>query len=169
MYEKKHFSLRHMLNILHKIQSSFIMSDKLTIEKKMPADAVQYMTPDGAIFFAPPTADFRTIYAYGKIIATKGVENQKTAIGVAVAQGGLFDFQRSGDVFYPSYTDASNYAVGVLMNGAGYSWAETEAIAGFYATWKSSQGWTHRQTIWWQNGFSAAEKGHLPAPPYPVS
>jgi len=26
------------------------MADKLTIEKKMPADAVQYMAPDGAIF-----------------------------------------------------------------------------------------------------------------------
>jgi hypothetical protein len=145
------------------------MADKLTIDKETPGNAVRYIAPDGTTFLAPPTADFLTVYAYGKMIASKKFGDQKAAIGVALAQGGLFDFQRSGGVFYPSYTDASNYAVGVLMNGAGYSWAETEAVAGYYATWNSSQGWTHRQTIWWQNGFSAAEKGHLPAPPYPIS
>jgi hypothetical protein len=137
------------------------MADSLAIDKKTPTDAVKYMAPDGTIFLAPPTANFRSVYAYGRSIAIKSIFEQKTLIGLAVGQGGVFDFQRKDGVFYPDYTDASNFAVGVLMNGAGYTWVDTETIAGLYATWKSSQGWTQRQTIWWHNGFSAAEAGHL--------
>ncbi len=42
-------------------------------------------------------------------------------IKVGVGYGGIFDFQRSGNSFYGNYTYASNYAVGILMNGAHYS------------------------------------------------
>jgi hypothetical protein len=151
------------------MKGSFLMADKIKIDENAPVDAVKYMTPDGVTFLAPPTANFPAIYAYGKLISTQPLSHQKAAIGAAVSHYGFYDFQRQAGTFYSAYTDASNYAVGVVMSGAGYSWAETEAIAATFATFYSSQGWTSRQTKWWHYGFSAAADGHLPPPPYPTA
>jgi len=87
------------------------------------------------------------------------------AIKAAVAQGGIFDFQRCGDEFFPAYTNASNYAVGFLMHAAAFSEVTTDAIGGYYASQHSQTGWTLRQTTWWNNGWSAANQNKLPEPP----
>ena len=131
----------------------------------LPADAVQYTAPDGTKFYAPPSANFSAAQAYGSKIANMPFTERVAAIRAAIGRGGIFDFQRSGDTFYPAYTDASNYAVGVLMQGAGYAEWETDLIAGGYAAIGSSQGWTTRQTEWWDRGWSAANDGRLPSPP----
>ena len=73
------------------------------------------------------------------------------AIGAAAGQGGIFDFQGSGDVFYTKYTDPSNYGVGVLTRGAGFSWLDTVSVAGGYASLYSSQGLSPQLTTWWLN------------------
>jgi hypothetical protein len=104
------------------------------------------------------------VQAYGKQVGSMTLTQQKNAIGAAVGQGGLYDYQRNGDIFYPAYTNASNYAVGVLMQGAGYPQWETDLIGGAYASMYSGQGWTALQTEWWNNGWTAANNGTLPLP-----
>jgi hypothetical protein len=118
---------------------------------------------DGSTFYAPANADFGAVYDFGKSISN--LWNPVKEIGAAIGQGGFFDFQKSGDIFYSQYTNASNYGVGVLMNGAGYSWTQTAMIAGGYASLYSQQGWTSELTTWWRNGYTAASAGQLPRPP----
>lgn len=131
----------------------------------VPPDAVLYQAPDGQTFYAPADADFGAVYEYGKSLSKLWGSDRVNGIGTAVGQGGLFDFQRSGDVFYTKYTDASNYGVGVLMNGAGFSWQDTLSIAGGYASLYSRQGLTSQLTTWWLNGYRAATSGKIPQPP----
>jgi hypothetical protein len=87
-------------------------------------------------------------------------------VNSSVGHYGSYDFQRNGgkgkcpvNIFYPAYTDASNYAVGVYMNGAGYSFGQTTAIAGGFANLFSSNAGSARQQQWWANGFNAAQSG----------
>jgi hypothetical protein len=129
---------------------------------------VKDVAPDGTPFLVPDHADFAAIRKYGEIISHLPFLEREEAIRLAVNQGGFYDFQRKGGRFYNDYTDASNYAVGVLMYSAGYSWLETKTIAGAYATVKSKpKGWTARQTDWWWRGFKAAEDDKLPPAPLP--
>lgn len=77
----------------------------------------------------------------------------------AIGQGGTFDYQRHDGTFYIAYTHASNYAVGVVMYGAGYSKDETIAIGAAYAATHSSQGFTKEQEGRWVRGWNAAARG----------
>jgi hypothetical protein len=124
-----------------------------------------YQAPDGQTFYAPANADFGAVYDYGKSLSNLWGSDRLNGIGTAVGQGGLFDFQRSGDIFYAKYTDASNYGVGVLMNGAGFSWQDTLSIVGGYASLYSRQGLTPLLTTWWLNGYRAATAGKIPQSP----
>jgi hypothetical protein len=78
------------------------------------ADAVYIKRQMVKLFYAPASADFGAVYDYGKSLSNLWGSDRLNGIGTAVGQGGLFDFQRSGDIFYTKYTDASNYGVGVL-------------------------------------------------------
>lgn len=80
----------------------------------------EYITADGAKFLAPPDADFAAMKAYGQSIKDLGTIARLWAVGAAVGQGGRFDVQRKGTIFYSQYTDAANFAVGVVMQSAGY-------------------------------------------------
>ena len=145
------------------------MADELKNDDTYLAGAVTYKTSDGTIFLAPQTANFPAAYAYGKLISTQPLGQQKVAIGAAISHSGFYDFQRHSGTFYKSHTDASNYVVGVVMNGAGYSWIETETIAATFATLYSKHGWTSSQSKWWYYGFLDAKNGQLPRPPYPTA
>jgi len=80
-------------------------------------------------------------------------------IQIGIGHGGIFDYQRSGNTFYGSYTYASNYAVGIVMNGAGYSLNSTVFIASRFANMFSSNAGAPQQAAAWKNGWNAAMSG----------
>jgi hypothetical protein len=110
---------------------------------------------------APPCADFRQVYAAGQLVAPLPEGAQLTAANNAVGHEGTYDFQRvpSEDTFYPAYTNASNYAVGVFMAGAGFSMAATVNFAKFYAFVGSSNYGSRQQIQWIKNGWTDATFG----------
>jgi hypothetical protein len=73
-----------------------------------------------------------------------------------VGRSGRFDFQREGDTFVHPYTDASNYAVGAYLAGAGYTLNETNLIANTLAHTMSSNAGSQAQQAWWAKGWSDA-------------
>ena len=95
----------------------------LTIVHGAPEDAVSLTAGDGTPFYAPPHADFCKVYAAGQANWQNPI-----AAYLAVGQFGTYDFQRDNEIFYSAYTNASNYAVGVYMSGAGYSYHATVVI-----------------------------------------
>ncbi|MGH6851494.1 MAG: hypothetical protein ACREDD_13790 [Methylocella sp.] len=89
---------------------------------------------------APPRADFREVYAAGLRIASDPLPFQVPQIEASLSQGDLYDFQRDPirQEVYPAYADASNYAVGVYMVGAGFALFYTLRMAEAYALFHSS-------------------------------
>ena len=96
---------------------------KLKTVYDVPDVAVSYTTGDGTQFHAPPDADFRKVYAAGRANG-----RALRAVRSAIGQFGTYAFQRKDGHFYTAYMDASNYAAGVYMAGAGYSYFETIAM-----------------------------------------
>lgn len=136
---------------------SFIDPFGLATIYGVPSGSVQYVAPDGQTFYAPSYANFQAVLAAGQ---TNGMTNL-SGINSAIGQGGTFDFQRSGGNFYPTYTNASNYAVGVYMEGAGYPEGLMNLLGDVYARFKSSNSGTPKQPMWWDNGWNAAHDGKL--------
>jgi hypothetical protein len=89
------------------------------------------------------------VYATGSSEGLLGAESN-------IGHFGRFDFQRDGDTFIHPYSDASNYAVGVYMAGAGYTWNETYMIANSFAQTMSSNAGAQAQQAWWQKGWDDA-------------
>jgi hypothetical protein len=82
----------------------------------------------------------------------------------AVGIFGTYDFQRRNGHFYQAYRDASNYAVGVYMAGAGYSYSETLA-AGTYYSLRHSSNWDSGFAYhikWWTKGWTDATDDSWP-------
>jgi hypothetical protein len=129
-------------------------SQRMPINHEVPDDAVSLTAGDGTPFYAPPYADFLEVYAAGQA----NWQNPVAAV-LAVGHYGTYDYQRDEGVFYSAYTDASNYAVGVYMAGAGYSFDATIAIAGFVANLQSSNAGSERQSGWWTRGWNDATNG----------
>ena len=115
----------------------------------VPTDAETLKAGDGESFFAPPKADFLAVYAAGRTDGLMGVNSN-------VGHFGRFDFQRDGDTFIDAYSNASNYAVGVYMAGAGYTWHETFLIANTFAHIMSSNAGSRTQQAWWARGWNDA-------------
>jgi hypothetical protein len=138
---------------------------KLRKSDAIPADAVTFKAPDGTSFLAPSKADFEKVYADGQALKDQDQINWVRYIGGKVGQFGEFDFQRRGDIFYSRYTDASNYAAGLFMSGAGFSYRDMIAIASGYAITHSTGGVTTRRIRWWTYGYLA---GYLKAPLTPL-
>jgi RHS repeat-associated protein len=140
-----------------------VAKDGLIIINGMGPGAKLYVLPDGRSFYAPEFADFTVVLATGRAngknpFATNG----------AVGHYGKFDFQRvdagvMGRYFLPSYTDASNFAVGVYMNGAGYSLRDTMRIGAGFSILRSSNAGSTSQSQWWAEGWNSAASGHLPS------
>jgi hypothetical protein len=104
----------------------------------LPSDAIR-CTAGGVSFWAPPSFNVPEIYLAGEEGGSTGVSEGYAAVG----QAGEFDFQRSVDlagnpVFISSYTNASNFAVGAYLAGAGYGQASGGAISNTYAFFRSS-------------------------------
>ncbi|MBV9290349.1 MAG: hypothetical protein JO288_21455, partial [Hyphomicrobiales bacterium] len=112
----------------------------LTVVHDVPQDAVSFTAGDGTFFYAPPNADFPAVYADGQA----HWQNFIAAI-LALRQFGTYDFQRSDGKIYLAYANASNYAVGVYMAGAGYSYDATIKICSFIADLISSNAAANTQ------------------------
>ena len=133
--------------------------EKLNPVHEVPDDAVSYTTSDGTQFYAPPDADFRKVYAAGQ--ASGG---DRKIIGSALGQFGTYDFQRRDGNFYYAYMNASNYAVGVYMAGAGYSLLGTLSIGTGYGMTHSAN-WDSdflSHIVWWTKGWTDATSGSWP-------
>jgi len=92
----------------------------------------------------------RKIYAAGQ---TNGQDILATNSAVGIF--GTYDFQRRNGHFYKAYSDASNYAVGVYMAGAGYSCFDTLAVGTGYSlggvdSWDSLLGGNQIQGCFWE-------------------
>jgi hypothetical protein len=74
----------------------------------------------------------------------------------ALKHFGAYDFQRQDGKVYLPYTNASNYAVGVYMAGAGYSYDATIAICTTVANLISSNADANTQAPWWTRGWNDA-------------
>ena len=129
---------------------------KLRVVHELPSDAVPHLAPDSETFFAPPDADFCKVYEAGKANGRNPI-----AAWQAIGQFGTFDFQRQEDkkLFISEYTNASNFAVGVYMRGAGFSLEDTKFFGGLYAHIKSSNAGDPNQSAWWTMGWYAADLG----------
>lgn len=84
---------------------------------------------DRYTFYAPGYADFAAAYVFGKSLRKIPTPLDIPAIWMAVGHGGMYDFQRNGQIFIREYTYVSNYAVGIVLNGAGYYLAKIKAVA----------------------------------------
>ncbi|HEY4078926.1 MAG TPA: hypothetical protein VGM26_18500 [Rhizomicrobium sp.] len=131
----------------------------------IPPNSADYTAPDGTNFLAPADANFRKVYEDGHALIDQEPATWPGYIKQKVGQFGEFDFQRDGDIFYSRYTNASNYAAGLFMSGAGFSYADTMAIAGGYAAAYSAGGITGTRLRWWTYGYMA---GYLNSSAFPL-
>ena len=113
-------------------------------------NAQVYTAPNGTQFLAPKNTDWYQIWLTGR---KNGLN--LFYVGKYESQGGKFDFQRIGG-YHPEYIDASNYGVGVYMNGAGYTLFGTNTIGGTFASLLSSSNPAVLK-YWWGLGWSAGQ------------
>ncbi len=132
----------------------------LTIVHEVPADAISLTAGDGTSFYAPAYANFSKVYAAGQA-------NWQTpaAAYFALTHFGPYAFQRDDGNFYSAYTNASNYAVGVYLAGAGYSYDATITICTFVANQISSNSSAKSQSSWWTKGWNDATNKTGPLSP----
>jgi RHS repeat-associated protein len=136
-----------------------IQPSPIQIVRGTPANACTCHTSAGAPFSAPPGANFNAVRAAGRLAGLNRFN--PFVVNAAVGHFGTFDFQRSAanNSFIGAYTDASNYAVGVYMQGAGYSLSQTVAIAQLFGHSMSSNAGDPRQQEFWEAGWMAANAG----------
>jgi len=125
----------------------------------IPKNAEIYYTNKGIPFYVPQGDDFTSEYLAGKSINGDAWAIQAFFANADIGQGGLYDYQRQNGIFYPAYTDSSNYGVGVYMYAAGYSLSETIAIGKLFATGMSSNSGSQSQVEYWTRGWQDAQSG----------
>jgi len=109
---------------------------------KSPPGSVTVTAPNGNQFQAPGYANFQNAYQSG---AQDGWN--PFALDSDFGHWGTYDYQRVGSTVISEYTYASNYAVGVGLNGAGIPrWAMVPLIDPFIhvnpsAAVAMTQGW----------------------------
>jgi hypothetical protein len=122
-----------------------------TIVHDVPDHDVSLTAGDQSQFYAPPDADFPAVYADGQ-----ARWQNPLAAYFALKHFGAYDFQRQDGKVYLAYTNASNYAVGVYMAAACYSYDATIAICTTVANLISSNADANTQAPWWTKGWNDA-------------
>ncbi|MGH6838380.1 MAG: hypothetical protein ACREDT_06205 [Methylocella sp.] len=136
---------------------------------RVPKDAVVVKRPDGTTIddrysttnqlVAPRTANFHDVYVAGTRVTNP------LQIGAYVDHYGQFDFQRdrATNTYYPVYKDASNYAVGIFMAGAGYTREHTSDNSETFSYLFSSNYYTdmEERKYWIYRGWDDAHDGIL--------
>lgn len=145
-------------------QSNHTSAGGYPIFHGVPDDAYIYTSMDGQDFFAPRNYDFNAVYVAG-VNDKIGIIGHASIASVrkALAQGGTQDVQRSNGRFYGVYTNASNFNVGVYMNGAGYTLYETTFLGTEYARQHSSNAGSPAQSQWWARGWQSAQEKKFPS------
>lgn len=123
----------------------------------VPGDSCTCMS-GSTTFYAPPGTNFNKVRSAGQANGWNPVDVNRN-----VGHWGAFDFQRDAGMnqFTRAYTDAANFGVGVYMQGAGYSRANTGRIAGGFAGAFSSNAGDPNQVKYWMMGWDAANSGNL--------
>jgi hypothetical protein len=134
--------------------------DPIKIVRVPPPSSVLQTAPDGQSFLVPYWADLCAVYLAGKANGGANIPGTLSAVGPY----GTYDFQRSGGsfwsgggTFYPAYTNASHFGVGVFLAGAGFTYDQT-LNAGYLFSMGYSSGNQGVQGQWWANGWNYAEK-----------
>lgn len=142
------------------------LTPSLSVNHNLPMGPVPYnystlyQAPDGQYFYAPATANFNDVRSAGQSDGTSGAYAN-------IWQFGTYDFQRlgasssDGGTFWSEWTNASNFAVGVYMNGAGFSESMMDSIGTYAADLMSSDAGSPNLITWWNNGWIAASLGRL--------
>jgi hypothetical protein len=120
------------------------------------------VTSMGKSFDVPLGTNFNNEYRAGGYIGNEPLSQQFDDILKAIGHHGKFDYQRVDGPFNPDYRDASNYGVGVLMRGAGYSWPATAALSTLYSIYEGRPGIIPHDWPLWGEGYDAAASGQLP-------
>jgi RHS repeat-associated protein len=126
----------------------------LNIIKGVPPGSVLYTTSDGQTFWAPKSSNFCLAYYAGQENSLV-IGFSVAAADAAIGHFGTFDYQRNGNNFYRAYVDASNFAVGVYMEAAGFTYQELSTIGTLFHFGTLSSGDLANQQAWWQIGFAA--------------
>ena len=107
----------------------------LRVINGVPPGSEKFCSLDGKPFYALAGTDFAVVYATAKANGLNPFQ-----INHNVGQYGVYGFQKLNGDFYPAYTDASNYGVGIYMDGAGYSLRMTNVIgSAFWELWSSGK------------------------------
>jgi RHS repeat-associated protein len=128
----------------------------------------------GKTFAAPPGTNFNDVFKAGQDTMNTAIKSSEfggidpitlfgAEAGEDIGKFGRFDYQRNAttDTFIAPYTDASNFAVGVYMAGAGFSYDEVESIGKLYAKITGSTGAISKKIEYWKAGWNAAQAGGL--------
>jgi hypothetical protein len=131
---------------------------KLTVVTNPPSGAVTYRTRGGEEFKAPPEANWVKVYETGKAVGFN-----PSRIGEFIGRFGTFDFQRQAGkgLFILPYTPASNYGVGVFMNGAGFSLAQVKILGTTFKIVTGSTAKLEDLYKWWELGWMDANSGEF--------
>jgi hypothetical protein len=115
----------------------------------------------GQYFWAPPQEDSWAVYSAGATV----YGFSPGAIYNNLAHFGTWDVQRSvPGCFISAYKSASNYNVGVYMQGAGYSPDDMNFIGGLYASLFASNAGDPSLPYWWGIGYQSAQTGQFAQP-----
>ncbi len=125
----------------------------------IPPNSKTFVTPTGNVFYAPSGTDFMNVLK-------AGLHQEPIYSLMDSMHWGPIDFQRNKGagrmditLFYKAYTDASNYAVGVILYGAGVNEENTVNIARNFAMFGSSNAGAPAQEYWQKQGWRAARSG----------
>jgi hypothetical protein len=132
----------------------------LQITHNVPPCSASWTAQNGSSFYAPANANWSAIYAAGQAGGYSPF-----AANTAVGQFGTYDFQRNAanNMFLSQYTNASNFGVGVYMNGAGFSMDQMLAIGWAFSMSMSSNAGSINQASWWIQGWEAANANKYPS------
>jgi hypothetical protein len=139
--------------------------------RELPKDAIVVTRPDGTTIddpssptkklMAPPRANFQEVYAAGEKIANWPKAEQIEEAKAALEQFGTYDFQRdqATNTHFKYYVNASTYAIGVYMAGAGYGRWFSIKIAQTYGFFFSSTKYDPNAEAWAYKGWDDAHNG----------
>ena len=82
----------------------------------------------------------------------------------ALGHWGAYDLQRNGSTFVSAYTSASNYAVGIGLNAAGYSRQDAIDHASLFTRALGSNVGDPNLGLWQGRGWDAANSGACKKP-----
>ena len=121
----------------------------------------------GNTFYAPNGTDFQSIWQAGQNFRNSGAS--PLSLGQYLGHNGQYNFQNqslSAGLGYDYYQVASNLAVGIFMNGAGYSLPQTLTIGNLYgfATSSNFPSATTNWNIWWSTGWIDGNNQTFPMP-----